>query len=402
MTELNTRKNIDSLAKASKTLMIKEPFYGLLLMSLNKVWSDKLPTAGVRLKGINYELAINPTFWQDLTPEKQMGVLKHELLHIAYFHLVSFTHLSKQNHEVANIAMDLEINQYIDRDHLPEDCCFLDKFPTLNLEPKKGTKYYFDKLMKNAKIIQCICDGDGDGSGSGKIQLPGGQEMNKPSHDFGNNDELSESEAKLVEAQTKHIVNQVAEQVTKMKGALPGNIKEILDKINKLDPPKFDWKGYIRRFTGKAIKTYTKKSRRKYNKRLPDNPGLKIKRQKHILAAVDTSGSVSTGELKEFLMELHHLKKTGSDVTLIQCDTAISHIGKFDPKKELHIHGRGGTEFQPVIDHFNEHQREYSCLIYFTDGGCQSPENVRGHVLWVLSSNGSEWEPLPGKVIQLD
>lgn len=400
--ELNTRKNIDSLAKASKTLMIKEPFYGFLLMSLNKVWSDKLPTAGVRMKGINYELAINPKFWQDLTPEKQMGVLKHELLHIAYFHLVSFTHLSKQNHEVANIAMDLEINQYIDRDQLPEDGCFLDKFPTLNLEPKQGTKYYFDKLMQNAKIIQCICDGDGDGSGSGKIQLPGGKEIDKPSHDFGENEELSESEAKLVEAQTKHIVNQVAEQVQKMKGTLPGNIQEILERINKLDPPKFDWKGYIRRFTGKAIKTYTKKSRRKYNKRLPDNPGLKIKRQKHILAAVDTSGSVSTGELKEFLMELNHLKKTGSDVTLIQCDTAISHIGKFDPKKELNIHGRGGTEFQPVIDHFNEHQREYSCLIYFTDGGCHSPENVRGHVLWVLSSNGSEWEPLPGKVIQLD
>ncbi len=400
--ELNTRKNIDSLAKASKTLMIKEPFYGFLLMSLNKVWSDKLPTAGVRMKGINYELAINPKFWQDLTPEKQMGVLKHELLHIAYFHLVSFTHLSKQNHEVANIAMDLEINQYIDRDQLPEDGCFLDKFPTLNLEPKQGTKYYFDKLMQNAKLIQCICDGDGDGSGSGKIQLPGGKEIDKPSHDFGENEELSESEAKLVEAQTKHIVNQVAEQVQKMKGTLPGNIQEILERINKLDPPKFDWKGYIRRFTGKAIKTYTKKSRRKYNKRLPDNPGLKIKRQKHILAAVDTSGSVSTGELKEFLMELNHLKKTGSDITLIQCDTAISHIGKFDPKKELNIHGRGGTEFQPVIDHFNEHQREYSCLIYFTDGGCHSPENVRGHVLWVLSSNGSEWEPLPGKVIQLD
>ena len=402
MTVLNTRKNIDSLAKASKTLMIKEPFYGLLLMSLNKVWSDKLPTAGVRIKGINYELAINPEFWQDLTPEKQLGVLKHELLHIAYFHCVSFTHLSKQNHDIANVAMDLEINQYIDRDHLPEDGCFLDKFPTLNLEPKQGTKYYFDKLMQNAKIVECICDGDGDGSGSGTIQLPGGKEMNKPSHDFGENEELSESEAKLIEAQTKHIVNQVAEQVQKMKGSLPGNIKEILDRINKLDPPKFDWKGYIRRFTGKAIKTYTKKSRRKYNKRLPDNPGLKIKRQKHILAAVDTSGSVSTGELKEFLMELYHLKKTGSEVTLVQCDTSISHIGKFDPKKELNIHGRGGTEFQPVIDHFNEHQRDYSCLIYFTDGGCSAPENVRGHVLWVLSSCGSEWEPLPGKVIQLN
>ena len=77
----------ETLAKASKELMLKEPFYGLLLLSLNKIWSEKMvPTAGVCLKGINYELAINPVFWESLPPIQKVGILKHELLHIAFFH----------------------------------------------------------------------------------------------------------------------------------------------------------------------------------------------------------------------------------------------------------------------------------------------------------------------------
>ena len=54
--------------------------------------------------------------------------------------------------------------------------------------------------------------------------------------------------------------------------------------------PKFDWKGYIRRFTGVSSKVYTKKIRRKENRRYSDNPGLKIKMKQHMLLAIDTSG----------------------------------------------------------------------------------------------------------------
>jgi predicted metal-dependent peptidase len=382
--------NVESLAKASKELMLKEPFYGLLLMSLNKIWSDKLPTAGVRLKGINYELAINPSFWESLPMEQKIGVLKHELLHIGFFHLVNFTNYS--NKKVLNIAMDLEINQYIERSWLPEDGMFLDTFPELDLEERKGTRYYYDKLMElmqeEEETMQCIMNAISNGES--ECELPNGQKINIPDHDWDEIEQLDEATKKLIESQTKHIVEQVADQVQKSRGTVPGEFAEILERLRHIDPPKFDWKGYMRRFAGRSIKTYTKKSRRKYNKRLPDNPGLKIKRHKHILAAIDTSGSVSTNELKEFLSELYHMKKTGSEVTIIECDTAIS------------IHGRGGTDFQPVIDYYNEHQKEYSCLFYFTDGECSAPEGAKGNILWVLSSRGSAYDELPGQVIILD
>jgi predicted SprT family Zn-dependent metalloprotease len=69
----------DTLSKASKDLMLKEPFYGIFLMKLNKHWSTRVPTAGVSKLNINYQLEINEKFWAELTDKHRQGILKHEL-----------------------------------------------------------------------------------------------------------------------------------------------------------------------------------------------------------------------------------------------------------------------------------------------------------------------------------
>lgn len=47
--------------------------------------------------------------------------------------------------------------------------------------------------------------------------------------------------------------------------------------------------------------------------------------------------------------------------------------------------GRGGTNFQPVIDYVKDHS-EYDGLIIFTDGDAPTPEIPKMHtrILWVL------------------
>lgn len=392
-----------SLAKACKDLMLKEPFYGFFLIALNKKWNDRIPTAGVGLRGINVELQISPAFWQELTPKQQMGLLKHELLHIAFFHLTeSYEHL--EDPELLNIAMDIEINQYIDEDMLPPNPQLPSCYPHLNLKEKAGTIYYYEQLLEkkkqNDQAIQMLCQAIMNGDST--CTLPNGMTVQIPAHEW---DELKDSDKttqKLVESQIKHVLNQTVEQVKSIAGNIPGEMEELIKRLNTLDPPKFDWRGYIRRFAGKSVKVYTKKSRRKYNKRSPEFPGLKIKQQKHILAAIDTSGSVNTRELKEFLHEIHHMYKTGSEVTIVQCDTAIAKIGKFNPNDDFAIHGRGGTDFQPVIDYYNENQHKYSCLIYLTDGEASTPQDAKGNILWVLSSESKMNNDLPGSVIQLN
>jgi predicted metal-dependent peptidase len=74
----------------------------------------------------------------------------------------------------------------------------------------------------------------------------------------------------------------------------------------------------------------------------------------------------------------------------------------FNPKKEFKVKGRGGTDFQPVIDHYNKNSKKYTSIIYFTDGECSSPNNVRCKILWVHSSKCTINQDLPGFKIQLN
>ena len=393
----------ESLAKASKELMLKEPFYGLFLIGLNKIWSNRVPTAGVSKHNINFQLAINEEFWESLSPEHHIGLLKHELLHIAFFHLTM--HNDFANKKLANVAMDLEINQYIDKMYLPDDGCFIDNemFAPMNLPLKAGCRVYYDLLQ------QQLDQGDGTSEfekmmkAMAQGQPTYGDGKSVPDHSTWDEfNDLSEAEKKLIQKQVEHQLKEIAEQVAKSRGNIPGELKGLLDKLNSSEPPKFDWKAYLRRFTGGSQKVFTKKLRRKFNKRFEDNPGLKIKFRKHVLVAVDTSGSVSDKEVQEFFHEIDHINKTGSEITIVQCDTHIRHIGPYRAGDKIEIHGRGGTYFDPVLELYNENQDKYTCLIYLTDGECDCSVKPRGKMLWVISTRGSINKDLPGPQIKLN
>jgi len=392
----------DSLAKVSKELMLKEPFYGLLILSLNKVWDKRVPTAGVSKNGVNFQLTINEDFWNSLSDNHKRGLLKHELLHIGFFHIQCQDEF--QNKKVANIAMDIEINQYIDPDDLPEGGCTLESFSEYNLPPKAGCREYYKLLMKameeeqqsgkGGKISDMAGMGEGESYGDGTIN---------PDHgtwkDF---EDLSEAEKKLLESQTAHILKEIAEAVEKSRGTIPGEFQGIIERLRHVEPPKFDWRSYVRRFAGGSSEVFTKKLRRKDNRRFEENPGLKIKNKRHLLVAIDTSGSVSDKEVKEFLNEIHHIHKTGSEVTVLQCDTTIRSIEKFKPNQDIVLHGRGGTDFDPVLEYYNENTRKYTCMFYLTDGECSTSVKPRGKMLWVISTRGEINNGLPGPQIKLN
>jgi len=427
----------DTLGKASKELMWKEPFYGFFLIMLNKVWNNRIPTAGVSKNGINYQLTINEDFWQGMTDNHRIGILKHELLHIAYFHLSMYFNFPDR--KLANIAMDMEINQYIDKGYLPGDeytkeqyenlkksitdkidsgalsledavneisklpqrGIMIEDYPELNLDLKAGCRYYYDKL-KEAKDKK---EKDGSSGCPNFDQLCDQMESGDgiPDHstweDFEN---LSEAEKKIVQQQLDRLLSEAAEQTVKKRGSVPGNIEKHLLELANIEKAKFNWRAYIRRFTGVSTRIFTKKLRRKENKRYSDNPGLKIKMRQHMLLAIDTSGSVSDDELLEFMNEIHHIHKTGVDITIIQCDTVIRSIEPYNGKNQIKVGGRGGTEFDPVLDYYNQNLKKYTSLVYFTDGEWHTSVKPKSPVLWVLSERSSMNDELPGKVIRLE
>jgi len=382
---------IDKISKTGKLLIFTEPFYGLFLIGLNKKYTKEVPTAGVSKNGFNVQLSINPDFVNGLSENHCIGLLKHELLHIAFGHLTMKD--MYPDHELFNIAADLEINQYINHEYLPEGGLTLDAFPDLNLPERAGTKVYYD-ILQNARK-----NGTSESLTNILSQMNGDSMYDhKTWKEF---DELSEAEKKLIEKQIDHQLKEAAEQTEKRQGHLPGELSDIFKRLFHIEPAKFDWRAYLRRFVGNSSIVYTKKLRRKYNKRYAENPGLKIKHKNHILVGVDTSGSVSKNELMEFMNELCHMHKTGHKITIAQCDAELQSIEDFNPKKDWTINGRGGTDFQPVINHFNEHGR-YTALIYFTDGECGAPANCPKNTLWVLSSVSKITDKLPGKTIKLN
>jgi predicted metal-dependent peptidase len=295
--------------------------------------------------------------------------------------------------------MDMEINQYIEDSWLPEGGIKLEDYEDLKLDKKAGCRYYYDQLLR----LQDEKDKNG---------TTGNTPMDKLLDDIANGDvpdhstweefeDMTDAEKKLIEKQVQKILQDAKEQTVKKRGNVPGEIEGLI-VVEEITKPKFDWRGYIRRFTGVSTKVFTKKIRRKENHRYEDNPGLKIKMRQHMLLAIDTSGSVSDTELKEFMNEIHHIYKQGVDITVIQCDTSIRSIEPYKGKNEIKVFGRGGTEFDPVLDYYNANLKKYTSLVYFTDGECYTSVKPRSKVLWVLSERSSMNEDLPGQVIKLE
>ena len=141
------------IAKHSKTLMFREPFYGLFLIGLNKEISDAVGTACVAKDGINTKLVVSPKFWETISDKCKVAVLKHELLHIAFKHLQMFD--LYENKELLNVAADLEINQYIDAEYKDDTWEGLEidgkMFAHMNLPLKAGTRKYYELLDKEIK-----------------------------------------------------------------------------------------------------------------------------------------------------------------------------------------------------------------------------------------------------------
>lgn len=434
----------ESLAKASKDLMLKESFWGLFLMMLNKVWDDKFPTLGVSKNGINYQLRIGIDFWNAQKSLHQMGLLRHEVGHLAFFHIEMADRFP--NKQLANISMDLDLNQYIDETWLPgsegthadfkakwdpvikqinEDYLsekitpeeykakmlmipargiLIKDYSELKLDLKAGTKYYYDKLQQASDKK----DKTGSSGSSALDDLLDQMDKGEPTicdhSSWKEFSSLSEAEKKLMRSQIDFHLKEVAEQVKKSRGTIPSELAEYINGIDYKEPPKFDWKRYLRRFTGGSTKTYTKKLRRKFNKRYEDLPGLKIKTKRHVLVAIDTSGSVQKDELKEFFKEIYHISKNNTEVTVLQCDSAISNIAKYKKgfEDKIKIYGRGGTNFSPIIDYANKHNGKFTSLIVFTDGEAPAPDKCRLRTLWVHSSKSNINENLIGFRIKLN
>ena len=410
------------VAKAGRTLMLKEPFYGLFLIGLNKELSKGIQTACIAKDGINLKLVVNPEYFEKQDTSTRVAILKHEMLHVAFQHLNMFDDFSDK--KLLNVAADLEINQYISNEMKGETWEGLDikdgEFMGVKLPLKAGTRVYYDLLQKeldeydknNESSDKGDGDNDGDGQGDGNGMGSGDQSFAEWFRQGGNDGEhtlweefenLSEAEKKLIQKQIDHQLKEVASQTQRNRGTIPGELSEYIDKLFEKHEAVIDWKQYLRRFGTRSMKIETKKTRKKPNIRFGAGPAIKIKPKRSTLVAIDTSGSVSEQDLIEFFNEIDCIHKTGTAVTIMECDSYVHRTYQYAGKTDvLRVSGRGGTSFDPVMEEIFKAPGKYQNLIYLTDGFAPAPQRVPMiPILWVINSSARINDELPGAQIQI-
>lgn len=371
---------MESVFRICKKLLIKQPFYGLFLLNINKRFSDKISTAAVGIEGINPILLINKEFWKDLNEEMQLNILIHEVSHLMFGHLTeAWAYLRRENAELLNYATDCECNSYIPGLQTDPYC-----YPArYGMENGKGTLFYYDKLRQMQNNQGKVPGQDESG------------EFGQTLDDHSTWEEMTEAERQLVQQQIDRIAKQTAEQVQRNQGTIPGQFKDYIDELFKVKPRIFDWKSYFRRYLGSVLDVELRKSRKRENIRFPDASGTRHKRKSQIFVVVDTSGSVSPTDLCDFFSEIHHIYKAGAVIDICEIDTKIQRIYRYNGKWDMTASGRGGTILSESIDYVNEHRRDYTSCVIFTDGYCDVDFKIYVDTMWIIASGGCE-QKYPG------
>ena len=451
--------NMD-IDKCFKRLLIKSPFYGLFCLSLPKEITTSIDTLCVKKKGINCVLQINPDFFNQHTDDEQIALLEHELSHIALQHM--FMSDSFSDARLFNISADCEVNSYIE--NLPASACKASNMGLPDGQGSKYYYEQLQQQQQaNAQNPQKPCNGGQGGQDNQNNQSSQSQESdtkkdeNEPKQSLGEENEKEkedspqEKEKPSEEPQNKpqgasngpqdeeedysdilpqgkkpiddhfqwksfqdvpeatkqlmvnninSILGQTADLIEKQRGTIPGNLTEIIEKLREKKPEIFNWKAYFRGLLGSIYDVNIRSTRRKESKRFEGSAGIQHKKKVSILVAVDTSASVSKKDLEEFFCEITYIYKAGARVTILQCDAQINSVTEYDGKTLPEIKGRRGTSFQPPIDYYIKHKKEYASLIYFTDGECSVPKERPTGVVWVITSNGNHQDYF-GKVIYI-
>jgi predicted metal-dependent peptidase len=186
-------------------------------------------------------------------------------------------------------------------------------------------------------------------------------------------------------------------------GRLSGALKRSIDHLIQ---PQLPWRALLARYLVSAARddySYQPNSRR-------DGPALLPRlasREARVVAVLDTSGSISRGEMQEFASEIDALKgQIRAQVTLHACDEALAPDGpwRFAAWEGIalpdSLTGGGGTRFTPVFEWVEREVLRPDVLLYFTDAQGEFPAAApRYPVIWLVKGRA----PVPwGERVQLN
>lgn len=404
---------IDKLVRAKAKMIRDQPFFGVIAMTLPMVEAPWCKTMATDYKNIYY----GKEFVDNHSEDELAGVIAHEVLHVAFLHGLR---RGNRDPKFWNYACDAAINPVLKESGftLPNPHIDEDKFHN------KSAGEIYEMMCGSAKVMKINFkipspdgggkgqgdpnnpqpgdgEGDQDSKGDGEQELPGGMlEVTD-----GNGNPISAEEAADMEAEIKIKVEN-AVTAAKSVGKLPGSLQGLITALGK---PKINWQDYLQMWIKGRIPddyTWQRPNRRYMAAHRIYLPTMELRGCGTGILSVDTSGSVSDQELKEYVREIAGVIDMckPDKVYIVQHDSVVQRVDEFEAHDDfsgLKISGRGGTCIQPVFKFAEKLDEQIDWMVCFTDMGICDFPNVAPEfpVLW--AATGEYGNPSFGQILKL-
>jgi predicted metal-dependent peptidase len=352
----------EKIITARIALLLKAPFFGNLATRLQlKNADDWCPTAATDGRNFYY----NTEFIQKLPPKQLEFLVGHEVLHAVYDHMGRRV---DRKPKIFNIACDYAVNADLIDQRVGDRITVV---PMLFETKYRGmsAEAIYDDLMQNVKevtldqLADMLLDEhlDGNGEGDGDNDKDG---KGRP--------KLSEEEKAAIRDEIREAVLNAAQQAG--AGNIPAGVKRM---IKDLTEPVINWRELLQQQIESMIKsdfTWMKPSRRGWHMDAV-MPGMKPGEQIDVCIAIDTSGSISERDIKDFMTEIKGIMEAYDEYKIhVWCfDTEVYNPQIFtsdnlDDIAAYEPQGGGGTDFMVNYEFMKEHNIEPKKFIMFTDG----------------------------------
>jgi predicted metal-dependent peptidase len=342
-------------------------YSGIFMLGRTEV-SDTMPTAATD----GFNVVYGSKFVENLRDEELRGLILHENLHKAFRHLSIWKHLYKKDARKANKACDYVINLMI-YDSDPEGTDVALPEGGLLDEQYRGmdASEVFRKLQEKSQDSNGEGDGDGTASGSGDEGAQGPQGFDE--HDWESGESLSESERQEIQREIDQALRQGAIHAGKLKGELSREISSMLE-------PKVNWREVLRDFVNSVCANKDNSTWRRPNRRWVDQdvymPSMIGESMGRMVVAIDTSGSIGSDELSQFLGEVMSIARDlqPEAVDLLYWDTAVAQHEVYDVDsyesmlQSTKPKGGGGTSVLCVPRYMSSKNIKPECVLVLTDG----------------------------------
>lgn len=386
-------------------------FSGIIMIGDNKV-SDKVPTACTNGRDVIYGRA----FVESLDDAELMFVVLHESMHKCYRHLAIYKHLWKQRPDLINPANDYVINLEIkDYSKLLGNHPYAPRMPVDDDGNIIGLIDERFRDMDTTKIFNILKnetpeprEPGQEGNGEG-----GGTPQSHDEHDWEGAAELTEEE----EVELKEEIEQALREGSQLVGKRGGNVSR---SITEALLPKVDWKDALRDEVKEVVRGHDDSTWRRLNKKYLAidviMAGTESTQIGGVCIAIDTSGSIGSSELSQFLGEVKFIcdEVKPSRIDLLYWD---GHVAAREVYEEHNINtlvestvvrGGGGTDPDCVPPYMQEKIITPEIMIMFTDGYFfgGSPHTskwstVTCPIIWCVIGNKSYTAPF-GKTIHVN